>query len=298
MYIFESSVNERLVLRLVMGLFWPLAILGIWQGLTNHSIVPTKSLGHYFKVLAWDFFGRVRAFSLFNSASAFGHFLAWVAAIWVAAISQWRKINKLLAAAGLVTTLVVTYMTLTRATYVEVLLALTTATLIAFLKWPNRRLSLLWVVYMALGFFVAFGAPEIIAGLRGIGHISSDESLIMRYHEWAHYGGLLLSHGIVNVLFGTGLMQGARFGINKDIVIDNTWLALLFHFGLVGFVVILIVIWQIWKNLLRGLQSHPHSILTISVISACSTLPFTSVFGITTLDYYLLFILWLLSRKT
>jgi hypothetical protein len=198
---------------------------------------------------------------------------------------------------GLVLALIATYTTLTRATYVEVLLAVTTATLITLFKWRSNRLSLLWGVYAGIGLFVAFVAPAIIAGLRGTDHLFADASLLIRYNEWAHYGGIWLSHGITTMLFGTGLMQSSRFALTNHIVIDNVWLSLLFQFGLIGFLIILAFIWQLWKILVDGLQAHPQSILTIGVVSACSTFAFTSIFGITTLDYFLLFIIWLLSRK-
>ena len=297
LYTFKETVDERQIATLITWLFVPLAILGIWQGVTNHPILPTISVDQYFQVYSWDFYGRVRAFSLFGSASNFGHFLALVAAMGVAALGQCKGRRKSLAAIGLVLALVATYMTLTRATYVEVLLAVTTAALITFFKWRGIRLSLLWGVYAGIGLFVAFVAPAIIAGLRGTDHLFADASLLIRYEEWAHYGGIWLNHGIATMLFGTGLMQSSRFAFTRQIVIDNAWLSLLFQFGLVGFIIVLAFIWQLWKTLVDGLQAHPRSILTIGVVSACSTFPFTSIFGITTLDYILLFMIWLISRK-
>lgn len=297
MFVFKESVNERHVFILIMWLFVPLVILGIWQDVSNHPVLPTMSIDHYFQVYSWDFYGHVRAFSLFGSASNFGHFLALVAAMCVAALGQWRGTRKSLAALGLAMALIATYMTLTRATYVEVLLAITTATLITFLRWRGRRLSLLWGIYTVIGFFVAFAAPEIIAGLRGADHLFAGASLLIRYEEWAHYGGMWLSHGIDTMLFGTGLMQSSRFAITRHVVIDNVWLSLVFQFGLFGFTIVLAFIWQLWRVLVKGLQSHPQSILTIGVVSACSTFPFTSIFGITTLDYFLLFMVWLISKK-
>ena len=297
MYAFKETVDERQVSRVIMWLFVPLVLLGIWQSLTNHPILPTISVDHYFQVYSWDFYGRVRAFSLFGSASNFGHFLALVAAMSVAAMGQWKGRRKLIAVMSLVLALITTYLTLTRATYVEVLLAVTTATLITRFKWRGFQLSLLWGVYAGIGLFVAFVAPAIIAGLRGTDHLFADASLIMRYEEWAHYGGIWLNHGITTTLFGTGLMQSGRFSIVRHITIDNAWLSLLFQFGLFGFIIVLAFLWRMWKIILGGLQAHPRSILTTGVISACSTFPFTSIFGITTLGYFLLFVIWLVARK-
>ncbi|MEM3845536.1 MAG: hypothetical protein QXU98_07540, partial [Candidatus Parvarchaeota archaeon] len=152
-------------------------------------------------------------------------------------------------------------------------------------------------VYASIGLFVAFVAPAIIAGLRGTDHLLDDADLIIRYGEWAHYGGMWLTRGITTMLFGTGLMQSSRFAITRHITIDNVWLSLVFQFGLVGLIIVLVFLWLIWKTLLGGLQDHPRSILTIGVIGACSTFPFTSIFGITTLDYFLLFMIWLVARK-
>ncbi|MGE4530471.1 MAG: hypothetical protein AB7C98_04010 [Acidithiobacillus sp.] len=298
LYAFKDVLEESKITTMISWLFAPLVFLGIWQGATNHPILPIMSADHYFQVFSWDFYGRVRAFSLFSSASNFGHFLALVSAMCVAALSQWRGYKKTLATTGLILSLVATYMTLTRATYVEVLLAVTTAGLITFFKWRDIRLSLLWGLYAAIGLFVAFGSHLILAGLTGGNQLLANESLLMRYEEWAHYGGLWINHDIATMLFGTGLMQSSRFAITRDVVIDNVWLSLLFQFGLVGFIIVLAFLWQLWKILVNGLKSHPQSILTIGVVSACSTFPFTSIFGITTLGYLLLFVVWLISKKT
>jgi uncharacterized integral membrane protein len=297
LYAFKETVDERQIATIITWLFVPLVSLGIWQSVTNDPILPTISVDQYFQVYSWDFYGRVRAFSLFGSASNFGHYLALVAAMSVAALGQCNGRRKSLAAIGFVLALVATYMTLTRATYVEVLLAVTTAALVTFFKWRGIRLSLLWGVYAGIGLFVAFVAPAIIAGLRGTDHLFADASLLIRYEEWAHYSGIWLNHGVATMLLGTGLMQSSRFALTQKIVIDNVWLSLLFQFGLVGFLIILAFIWQLWKTLMKGLQAHPRSILTIGVVSSCSTFPFTSIFGITTLDYLLLFTVWLISRK-
>ena len=297
MFAFKETIDERRISTVIMWLYAPLVIFGVWQSATNQPIFPTTSVDQYFHVYSWDFYGRVRAFSLFSSASNFGHFLALVAAIFVAALGHWKGLRKSLAATGLALALIATYMTLTRATYVEVLLAVTTATLITFFNWRGIRLSLLWGVYAGIGLFVAFVAPAIIAGLRGTDHLFADASLIMRYEEWAHYGGIWLNHGITTMLFGTGLMQSNRFAITRHITIDNVWLSLLFQFGLVGFILVLTFLWGMWKKLLGGLQAHPRSTLTTGIVSACSTFPFTSIFGITALGYFLLFMIWLVSRK-
>lgn len=298
MYAFKDTVDERRVSSVIMWLFVPLVLLGIWQGATNHPVLPTTSVDRYFQVYSWDFYGRVRAFSLFSSASNFGHFLALVAAMNVAAIYQWKGRRKLVATMGLVLALIATYLTLTRATYVEVLLAVTTAILITRFKRRGFRLSLLWGIYASIGLLVAFAAPVIVAGIHSTDHNTlADASLIMRYEEWAKYGGIWLNHGISTMLFGTGLMQSSRFSIVRHITIDNAWLSLLFQFGLVGFIIVMAYLWGLWKILLGALQAHPRSIITTGVVSTCSAFPFTSIFGITTVGYFLLFMIWLVSRK-
>lgn len=88
LYAFKETVKERQIITLIMCLFLPLAFLGIWQGVTNNPILPTISADRYFQVYSWDFYGRVRGFSLFGSASNFGHFLALLAAMSVAALGQ------------------------------------------------------------------------------------------------------------------------------------------------------------------------------------------------------------------
>jgi hypothetical protein len=295
-YTLKRTVDEGKIIKIILLLFFPLAAVGLWQSLSNHPLLPTLSADKYFQVYSWDFYGRVRAFSFFGSASNFGHFLALVAAMSVVGLRQWRGRRRVLAALVLTSSLVSTYFTLTRATYVEVTLAVTTAVLITFFRWRGVRLSLLWPLYASLGLFIVFVAPSLVASLRGTGHLLADASLLMRYEEWAHYGGIWLNHGVAQMLFGTGLMQSSRFPITRSIVIDNVWLSLLFQLGLVGFIVVLLFLWQLWKELLNSLGARPKSMLTIGVVSACSTFPFTSIFGITTLDYFLLFMIWLASR--
>lgn len=123
-YVFRASVDEQRIIRLFMLLFVPLIWIGIFQFITNEPILPTESSDRFFQVFSWDFYGHVRAFSLFSSASSFGHYLALMAAMGVAVIATQRGRHRAVGALILLLSIVTSYMTLTRTTYIDVFLAI------------------------------------------------------------------------------------------------------------------------------------------------------------------------------
>ncbi len=59
----RSNVSAEFITKYLIIISIPLVALGISQTVFNNSILSLQSSNGYFKVLAWDYYGQVRAFS-------------------------------------------------------------------------------------------------------------------------------------------------------------------------------------------------------------------------------------------
>ncbi|ABG03539.1 hypothetical protein Rxyl_0565 [Rubrobacter xylanophilus DSM 9941] len=258
--------------------------------------MPTASADAFFEVFSWSFYGEVRAFSLFGSASKFGHYIALVGALGISFLYSEKLEAK---AAGLVLTILVLaagFATLTRATYMEILMTLFAAWLLVRPRGTLLKylVSLLPLVYGVTGAFVAFALPSWITVASNRSPLLSDNTLLMRYASWDTYGGLWMESDLFAKLFGMGIIQNNRFPVTENVLIDNSFLALLIHIGLLGLMVWLMLMWALWRYVLRVAISHG-SPLAVAIAAIWSTWMATGVFGITTEGYPLLLVLLLLS---
>ena len=289
---FRQTLSESAVTRSLLLSFIPLSILGITQNVFGKLLLPTDSPNGYLQVMSWDFFGSVRAFSLFSSPSQFGHFLAIVAGFGCAYyLHQHRRSTRAIVLTALA--LAAGYCTLTRATQLEIACTIVTVWMI-YRRPANRRLlSLLPILYGGVGLLAAFVLPVWLLNISGE-NLGSNLSLVERYLQWSQYGPLWLSGGMSNFLFGTGMIQNGRFQASADVVVDNSFLAVGLHIGIIGVLLWLLICWFVWGYMLTQLQSA-RSPLRVAAAAAFSTWLLTSVFNIT-IFYPLPFVIFLITN--
>jgi hypothetical protein len=274
-FYFRETLSESLITTTMLVFFVPLSLLGLAQSYVNSPLLPTSSPNDYLQVMSWDFIGTVRAFSLFSSPAAFGHFLALMAGLGAAFfLARNRSTKKGLAIAFLA--LVAGFATLTRATELEIVGCMLTVWMLYRFKHP-RLLSALPVIYGVIGLFVAFVAP--LLGTMYSDDLLSDASLLERYIGWARYGALWTGNGLPTFLFGAGLAQNDRFRPGEGVVVDNSFIGVGVHIGAVGLIFWFLVTWVIWKYMLKEMQDAP-SPVRAAAVGAYSVWLLISVFGI------------------
>jgi hypothetical protein len=272
-----------------------LASIGFLQGYTNTPVVAVSSIDGHFSIRCYTFFGMIRAFSLFGNAGSFGNFLCIAAAFMLLSMLSSRSIIRktfYLPLLGLV--VIVTFMTLSRSVYYEFVLTLISACLL--LKKPMLILRYLPVIYGLFGVALAFAIPGLNAvfgrTIFGI-PLLDDTTQIMRVAEWQNTWQLITSSP-ASFLFGTGLIQSGQYASIYNGSIDNIFLAVLLHAGLIGFCLYMLIMVNLWSHCLEIVR-RTNGIFPLSCIAVFSTWMILGVFTIQPTSFPLIFIFALIS---
>jgi hypothetical protein len=289
-FYFRQTLAESSVTKTLLVFFVPLTLLGVAQHFSGSFLLPTDSPNGYLQITSWNFAGTVRAVSLFSCPGSFGDFLALMGGLGLGlCLSGNGSARKGVAITVLV--LLAGYSTFTRA--VELEIACVMLTVWMFYRARHRRLlAMLPLIYGIFGLFVAYVAPLLFGNVYGIDFFST-ESLLQRYMEWMQYGTLWLANGLANFLFGAGIAQGDRFPLFRGVLIDNAFIGVGIHIGVVGLAFWFIITWAIWMYMLGELKKSP-SPVRAAAVGAWSAWLFTSVFAMAVF-YPLTFLLFLLT---
>lgn len=272
--------------KYLVFIFLPVAILGIFQFELNDPIVDVGGEGLGFEVMSWNFYGQIRAFSLFLSGLDFGYYLCVMGVLFLSsALSSGLRIQCLFL---LVLCIYCIAITSTRLIYILFFFSIVTFISVRF----SRSLLLIYllpVVYLVVGsFFVLYlGGALASAGY----DISSDDSLFERYYYWDKAFNIWAESEAPQKLFGLGLSQGASL---KDYIVDNVYLNTLVQSGLVGLFALIFFFFVLWMSLVKSLGALRDN-FSIALFSFFST--FLIAFVLNTNQFqYALFVLPLISK--
>lgn len=276
----RKTFFERLMIGTLVFIFIPLAFLSVAQHYLQQPLLSTQSVDNQFQVISWGYPGYVRGFSLFGSALGFGHYLGIIAPLsLILLLRQKRWKYRPMPFALLVLALWTTYATLTRLVFLWVISALLFALLFEIAKKGRRFLLYSPLFFGMVGVFVAIGLPGLISQFSD-SPVLSDYTLQLRLDQWNTYLSLWLSDGDwYKLLFGVGYVQTSNPLLNSGVVIDNTYLAVAVHIGIIGLVFYLVLLWQIWKFCFQTAMVR-NSPLTIAVASFVSAWMLAGIFNI------------------
>lgn len=282
-----GSIDDRWMTPLLILSFIPLGALGLAQYILYDPILPVESADGYFQVIAWKhwFYSGIRSFSLFRSATEFGHYSALIGgllmAVWLRR-GHFDPVKSLAVMAVLVLVLASVYVAKGRIAYL-----VSVATILAAI-WisPRLRVSgsmlILPLLFAGFAYFVAIAAPQMVKamGFRLEGMIFSDDSLDYRWSAWSHFTDAWLGQGWLRALFGSGLVQGqgGEFGSEGSVLIDNAFIAIGFHIGILGLLIWLMVVWKLWQYVLET-AIRRQSALSLGVAAYWATLPMSLMFS-------------------
>jgi hypothetical protein len=288
----KGRVPERLAIRIFLGSFAVCALLGWAQYILQDPLVRLASNDGNFRIFAsqWMTAGetRIRSTSLFGSSLWYGNFAVLVAAIGIGMCGKpggWRKgIPLYLFAAA------TCYTTWTRVVFLQLLLATLAAVTFTFGRRLNR-VSWQPLIFLGLGVILAFGGIEsLITTEEGL---SSTSSLELRHQQWDVYGATLTHATIGQQLFGFGYCESDKPALipanekllgKGSVLVDNMYLALTLHIGLIGMLVIVALMWAMWRCLRSETVRRPTPVL-IGIASFWSTYLVTGMFNVQPANY-------------
>lgn len=106
-------------------------------------------------------------------------------------------------------------------------------------------------------------------------YILSKDSLKMRIISWKEYTKIMLGNMRI-LFFGTGIYGNRNVELFNKFCLDNFYLEILFHSGLLGFVIVFMFLYKIWRFIVSYDNS---SILVKANVSMFPTLFLSGFFG-------------------
>ncbi len=332
-------VPVRSVLRVLMVVFVPLALVGLMQYLMNAPILPVRSIDGRFVLGSYNFFGKMRPTSFFSYPGLFSFYLVFMVFVF---LNELKTINKhhFLPGFGMVISLFLIFVSYSRSTYVF-FLCLLPAAMLLIKKVNATRIALLKylpAIYIPITTFAVFllsllfvkldpavqainrdsinsSLNHITVKLQSVdkskislGHIDPDSahffdftdvskdlelcrvsqaklgsgySFLMRLSEWNFFGRRAIVD-LKTFTFGTGYLQNGRISAAKDFFVDNLYLNLVLHVGVIGLLLVLSLLWCFWVYILEALERDFFSGTIIMIFSTITILGFS---GMILMDY-------------
>jgi hypothetical protein len=304
---FTGRLSEKSATRILVSIFLVCAVIGWAQFIFQKPVIQMASSDGNFRIYTsyWTTVEErtVRAFGIFGTALEYGSFAVLIAAIGIGMCGRPKGWIKgvplyLLAAACC-------YTTLTRVVYVQ--LVFTTFAAVTF-TFGRRRRRMIWqpLIGLVVGSFIAFsGIAKLVGQTATLYDVSSLE---LRLLQWETYGAQLLHSTFMQRMLGLGFCQAERplivpvsdelAGRFSNVLVDNMYLALMLHVGLVGMVVIVGLLWAMWRRLRIETVKRPAPLL-IGIASFWSTFLLTGMFNVQLAQYgfWFLIAIMLLQRE-
>ena len=275
-----STIHPLVQQKTAMGILWLLFVaclaVSTLQFITKTTVLPPSSADGVFNVDALDFYGGVRAFSLFTSGLEAGIFYCFIGAI--AAHMLWSQsyLQKALAVVLMAASGFGCYSTLTRIAILGYVVCVLSATVI-------RIRPLASVVRWMPGIWLALALVLVVqaTGYTGIGRadIGSTSSLNARLVDWDYYWQQYRSSAPLQVFFGSGMSTYSspdmpnRPETSALIPIDNGFLQVLLHGGIVGLALVIILYVNIWRLIRNKVVERPTH-LNVGAFSLLAAAPF------------------------
>jgi hypothetical protein len=291
---FTGRLSHKSATRILVSIFLVCGVIGWAQVILQAKVVPLVSSDGNFRIYAswWSPEGggrTMRAFSMFGSSLEYGLFITVIAGIAIGMCGRpkgWIKgVPLYLFAAACC------YSTLTRTVFLLFAFVTIAAVIFTFGRSP-RRMTWQPLIGLVVALVIAFGGiGQKVSQARTL---TDTGSLDLRVLQWETYGEQLLRSTLPQQLFGLGFCQAEKpliipvddvsIGSAYSVLVDNMYLAVTLHIGLIGAVLIVWLFWAMWRRLRIETVKRPTPLL-IGIASFCSTVFLDNMFNISPAIY-------------
>lgn len=259
-FLFGGGRYIKRFLNIVVFITIPLALFGIFQYINNQTYLPEIKINDRSFINSIWFFDRIRAVSLFNSGLDFGTFLIFSFGVVISNSSSFRGILKLLVV--LIITVAI-YMTLTRNTYIGLIMAFITF-FVTFL--PNqfrfKIIKIIPIVFILISLLILFLPQGADSG------VANANSLDARLDIWKESFQRLNLLGLPGILFGSGEVQSYTLENTSATIIDNYPLAIIFFGGIFCLISFYFYIASLWIYVVKSINGSRISKAVLISVSA------------------------------
>lgn len=248
--------------------------LALAQMLFNAPILYTRSVDGSFYVNSFEFFDDTfRSFSFFSSSLNFGCFLIFLLPYFFfktieSVRGKMSFLNIVLNMVFLILVIVSIYSTITRNVYLTSVYVIFLSFAFLFIK----KERIIFTLPFGLIGFILFMLNPIFELISNFGaHKEFDlTSLFERFTNWDDaLNQWMPNFSLARLLFGAGIVQNAK--LNPGFYVDNMYLAICIHIGIVGFVLFMVMWVFMWWTLVKASVLYKENILIRSSAIAFSS---------------------------
>ncbi|WP_141432404.1 hypothetical protein [Bacillus sp. 03113] len=285
-FFLEKSISINKISSVLLFLAVPVSVLGIFQYVLKEPLLATSSPNGSFYVSSFKYImddsgslQSFRAFSLFDSGLSFGFFLCICLSV-VFSKFLIEKGHKFFYFIVIILFATATYMTLTRNIYICFLLTILSVMLI---NKKSKVVKYLPFIHLAIGYAIYYFAPKITMLFSS--SLVDNRTLLIRQANWISVKNVWFKD-VWTFLFGSGVYQNGNSSYN--LILDNNYLALGMHIGLVGLLFWFFIMMSIWNYCLKIVRAS-HNSFNMGITSFLSTFLVTGIYNINIQIYLLVF---------
>jgi len=284
-YNLRNTISHQFAFRSIVVLGVPVTILGIAQYALSDPLLATSGYRSHFKIQSWEFYGGVRGFSLGVSPFDIGFFL--VLLLCMIFVKQIKRLSDLRISFCIIFVAIAIYSTITRNVILEAIYAAIAVLVIVKLSQKHLIVKLLPLIFAVFNFvIIQINSQSAIRGRYSAGidrDISNSATLGVRLGQWNEYINNIRLKSLFSFFFGDASVQTDKFG-SQNILLDNTYLAIFAHSGIIGLILVVFTIYAMYLFALRKAQlSSIHCALAATLSAALAVGVFNiavSVYGI------------------
>lgn len=247
---------------------------------------------------------KIRSMGFFTHANLLGIFLALSGAVIFSTLSFEHNIRKKIIWFILLFLIsIAIYITYVRTSYILFSLSIISVFIIKKSDEKEKsklQLLLIPVFYFAIGLLI-YIYPFISDSFdKSNEDLTSGASIVDRLLGLMYFGGLFLDEGVIRKLFGVGFeyykISNSDIDMSVDgLYLDNTYMSILIHIGIIGFISLFYLAFGIWNKLINIIdRKNPHQVGFAAFIS---TFPVASLFNVCIVEYGLILIFFLLTAS-
>lgn len=266
---FGKGICEKRINKLIFILLF-ISLLGGFLQLVFGTDLFLKNFGARASSSS-VFFDKDRLFSFYSTALVFGlaltvfvfYFIIWF---------ESKKLNFLrviIFVPVVLLSLILIYETYTRNVYLYFLGCLFSYLLLHNKKKPSKIIKYIpYILLSGILFGIFFILPIIaMAGSDGFSLFYSDTATL-RFSNWDVIFQSAISDPL-NIIIGTGLVQHGGNHYQPGLLIDNTFIAIFYQYGLLGVCSFIFLFHKLWVLLLSGNLQEQRNKWIVVIISPC-----------------------------
>lgn len=292
----SGELPQKYVYRVLVIFSVPVVFFGFIQVIYGYSHITIEIFNEYVKNVPSDFYGFNRPYSLFTQASNFGWFMALLSAMLFLSIKETKNhVRLLFIVSSIIFYIFANMLSFTRVSIMAMFFIFIFLWISNGVSSRKRKAIFLPLYFFGAALLVFFFAGEISPIVKlFLGVLSSSKSTTIRIDELIYYLQIYDNSSWWKMLIGIGPIVDSIPG-KSQMFVDNTYLYVLLHQGLVGLLLWVFTTFIIWRDMYR-IAKLESGILRKAIVAYWSTWLAVGVFATDLSGYILMAIIFYMLK--